>query len=57
MCDADLAPAVALLARRPLADLVVERVVPLERAFDDALLPLSRGEARGKLLVDCGGAA
>lgn len=55
VCDADLAPAVALLARRPLAGLVVERVVPLERAFVDALEPLARGEARGKLLVDCGG--
>lgn len=56
VCDADLALAVALLARRPLAGLVVERVVPLERALEDALQPLARGEARGKLLVDCAGA-
>ncbi len=56
VCATDLGPAVDLLARRPLAGLVVDRVVPLEHALEHALQPLARGEARGKLLVDCGGA-
>jgi (R,R)-butanediol dehydrogenase/meso-butanediol dehydrogenase/diacetyl reductase len=52
VCDVNLPPALALLAQRDLAELLVEKVVPLERAVEDALVPLAEGAARGKLLVD-----
>lgn len=52
VCDTNLPAALALLAQRDLAALLVERVVPLERAVEDALVPLAEGAARGKLLVD-----
>jgi (R,R)-butanediol dehydrogenase/meso-butanediol dehydrogenase/diacetyl reductase len=52
VCDRNLPAALGLLAERDLAALLVEKVVPLERAVDDALVPLARGAARGKLLVD-----
>jgi (R,R)-butanediol dehydrogenase/meso-butanediol dehydrogenase/diacetyl reductase len=52
VCDRNLPAALALLAERDLASLLVEKVVPLERAIEDALVPLAEGAARGKLLVD-----
>jgi (R,R)-butanediol dehydrogenase/meso-butanediol dehydrogenase/diacetyl reductase len=52
VCDENLPAALALLAERNLADLLVEKVVPLDRAIQDALVPLAEGRARGKLLVD-----
>jgi (R,R)-butanediol dehydrogenase/meso-butanediol dehydrogenase/diacetyl reductase len=52
VCDRNLPAALGLLAERDLAALLVEKVVPLERAVEDALVPLARGAARGKLLVD-----
>ena len=52
VCDRNLPAALALLAERDLASLLVEKVVPLDRAIDDALVPLAQGAARGKLLVD-----
>ena len=52
VCDRNLPAALALLAERDLASLLVEKVVPLERSVEDALVPLAEGAARGKLLVD-----
>jgi (R,R)-butanediol dehydrogenase / meso-butanediol dehydrogenase / diacetyl reductase len=52
VCDVNLPAALALLAQRDLAELLVEKVVPLERAVEDALVPMAEGAARGKLLVD-----
>ena len=52
VCDVNLPAALALLAERDLASLLVEKVVPLDRAVEDALAPLAAGAARGKLLVD-----
>jgi (R,R)-butanediol dehydrogenase/meso-butanediol dehydrogenase/diacetyl reductase len=52
VCDRNLPAALALLADRDLATLLVEKVVPLERAVEDALVPMAQGEARGKMLVD-----
>lgn len=52
VCDANLPAALALLAERDLAELLVEKVVPLERAVPEALVPMAEGTARGKLLVD-----
>jgi (R,R)-butanediol dehydrogenase / meso-butanediol dehydrogenase / diacetyl reductase len=52
VCDRNLPAALALLAERDLAALLVEKVVPLERAVEEALVPMAEGSARGKLLVD-----
>jgi (R,R)-butanediol dehydrogenase/meso-butanediol dehydrogenase/diacetyl reductase len=52
VCDVNLPAALDLLAQRDLASLLVEKVVPLERAVEDALIPMAEGAARGKLLID-----
>jgi len=52
VCDVNLPAALALLARCDLAELLVEKIVPLEHAVEDALVPMAEGTARGKLLVD-----
>lgn len=52
VCDKNMPAALALLAERDLAALLVEKVVPLERAVEEALVPMAEGAARGKLLVD-----
>jgi (R,R)-butanediol dehydrogenase / meso-butanediol dehydrogenase / diacetyl reductase len=52
VCDRNLPAALALLAERDLAKLLVERVVPLDRAVEEALVPMADGTARGKMLVD-----
>lgn len=52
VCDQNLPAALDLLAGRDLAGLLVERVVTLDRAVEEALVPMAAGEARGKLLVD-----
>ncbi len=51
VCDADLPAALDLLTKRPLADIVVDRVV----ALDDVVAGFERlasGAARGKIVVD-----
>ena len=57
VCDRNLPAALALLAERDLASLLVEKVVPLDRAVEDALAPLAAGAATGKLLIDPQGSA
>lgn len=52
VCDVNLPAALDLLARQDLAALLVEKVVPLDRAVEDALVPMAQGAARGKLLID-----
>jgi (R,R)-butanediol dehydrogenase/meso-butanediol dehydrogenase/diacetyl reductase len=52
VCDTNLPAALELLAERDLAPLLVERVVPLDRVVEDALIPMVNGSARGKFLVD-----
>jgi (R,R)-butanediol dehydrogenase / meso-butanediol dehydrogenase / diacetyl reductase len=52
VCDVNLPAALTLLAQRDLAALLVEKVVPLDRAVEDALVLMAEGAARGKLLVD-----
>lgn len=52
VCDHNLPAALDLLATQDLASLLVERVVPLDRVVDDALVPMRDGTAQGKLLVD-----
>jgi (R,R)-butanediol dehydrogenase / meso-butanediol dehydrogenase / diacetyl reductase len=52
VCDVDLPQALAVLAARDPAPLVVERVVPLERLVADGLVPLAEHRTHGKILVD-----
>jgi threonine dehydrogenase-like Zn-dependent dehydrogenase len=52
VCDTDLPQALELLARRPLAPLVLDRVIPLADLVRDGLRPLADGTARGKIVVD-----
>jgi threonine dehydrogenase-like Zn-dependent dehydrogenase len=52
VCDLDLPQALATLAARDPAPLVVERVVPLEHLVADGLLPLAEHRTHGKILVD-----
>jgi (R,R)-butanediol dehydrogenase/meso-butanediol dehydrogenase/diacetyl reductase len=51
VCDADLPAALDLLTRRPLADIVVDRVVALEDVVA-GFERLASGAARGKIVVD-----
>ncbi len=52
VCGTDMPQALALLAERPLAGLLVDRVVPLAAAAPDGLDALVHGRATGKILVD-----
>jgi (R,R)-butanediol dehydrogenase/meso-butanediol dehydrogenase/diacetyl reductase len=53
VCDENLPAALDLLAGRDdLADLLVEKVVPLGEILENALTPLAQGTTRGKLLID-----
>jgi (R,R)-butanediol dehydrogenase/meso-butanediol dehydrogenase/diacetyl reductase len=52
VCDLDLPQALATLAARDPAPLVVERVVPLERMVADGLVPLAEHRTHGKILID-----
>jgi (R,R)-butanediol dehydrogenase/meso-butanediol dehydrogenase/diacetyl reductase len=54
ICDADIPESLSVLAATGVADRVLDRVVPIERIVDDALVPLVEGRARGKLVVDVG---
>jgi (R,R)-butanediol dehydrogenase/meso-butanediol dehydrogenase/diacetyl reductase len=52
VCRTDLPAAVRVLATTPLASLVVDRVIPLDRLVPDGILALTERRARGKILVD-----
>jgi len=52
VCSTDLPAALDLLTERPLADVLVDRVVGLEDVVDGGFEPLSTGRATGKILVD-----
>jgi (R,R)-butanediol dehydrogenase/meso-butanediol dehydrogenase/diacetyl reductase len=54
VCDTDLPAALDLLTERPLADLMVERVVPLDRVVEDGFAALAAGATHGKLVVAAG---
>jgi (R,R)-butanediol dehydrogenase/meso-butanediol dehydrogenase/diacetyl reductase len=51
VCGTDLPAALAFLANRPLADVIVDRVVPLTALVDEGFRPALRGETHGKVLV------
>jgi (R,R)-butanediol dehydrogenase/meso-butanediol dehydrogenase/diacetyl reductase len=52
VCATDLPAALDLLARHPLADILVDRIVNLENVAEEGLERLAAGQATGKILVD-----
>ena len=52
VCGTDLPAALDLLTSRPLASVLVDRVVGLEDVVPDGFEPLVAGAAHGKILVD-----
>lgn len=57
VCADDMPDALALLAERPLAHLLVDRTVSLADVSDGAFGRLSSGQATGKIIVDMRGVA
>jgi (R,R)-butanediol dehydrogenase / meso-butanediol dehydrogenase / diacetyl reductase len=56
VCDSDLPESLRVLADRPLAATVVDRVIPLADLVQEGLAPLAAGGAQGKIVVDLGDA-
>ncbi len=52
VCDVDLPESLGLLAGTELAEIVLDRTVPLTSLVDQGIRPLADGTARGKILVD-----
>jgi threonine dehydrogenase-like Zn-dependent dehydrogenase len=52
VCRTDLPAAVRMLATTPLAALVLDRVISLDRLVPDGILALTGHRARGKILID-----
>jgi (R,R)-butanediol dehydrogenase / meso-butanediol dehydrogenase / diacetyl reductase len=52
VCDHDLPTALELLAKRPLSNLLLDRVVPLADVVQGGFERLVSGHANGKILVD-----
>jgi len=52
ICDQDIPEALSSLAGRPLAPLLVDRIVGLSDVVTDGLEPLLDGSAVGKILAD-----
>ena len=55
VCREDLAEAVSLLARTPLARTVLGDVIPLADLVEGGLRPLAERKATGKIVVDIAG--
>jgi (R,R)-butanediol dehydrogenase / meso-butanediol dehydrogenase / diacetyl reductase len=53
VCAVDLPEAIDLLALGPIADAVLDRVIPLDALVDDGIRALAEGMARGKIVVRC----
>ncbi len=51
VCDVDLPGSLALLSSSDVADVVIDRVIPLDDLVDDGIRPLADGSARGKIVV------
>jgi (R,R)-butanediol dehydrogenase / meso-butanediol dehydrogenase / diacetyl reductase len=52
VCAVDLPEALELLATADIADVVLDRVISLERLVEDGILPLAERTARGKIVVN-----
>lgn len=52
VADVDLPDALAILSTTPLAETVLDRVIPLDALVDEGIRPLAEKRARGKIVVD-----
>jgi threonine dehydrogenase-like Zn-dependent dehydrogenase len=52
VCDVDLPASLELLAATNVAELVLDRVIPLAQLVDEGIRPLADRTARGKIVVD-----
>jgi (R,R)-butanediol dehydrogenase/meso-butanediol dehydrogenase/diacetyl reductase len=52
VCNVDLPESLEILASTPLAETVLDRVIPLEGLVEDGLLAMAEGRARGKIVVN-----
>jgi (R,R)-butanediol dehydrogenase / meso-butanediol dehydrogenase / diacetyl reductase len=52
VCDVDLPESLEILERTDLSEVVLDRVIPLDRLVDDGIRPLAERSARGKIVVD-----
>jgi (R,R)-butanediol dehydrogenase/meso-butanediol dehydrogenase/diacetyl reductase len=57
VCATDLPEAVELLTAQPLSEIVVDKVIDLERVVEDGLEAMAAGRAHGKVVIDVAGAA
>jgi threonine dehydrogenase-like Zn-dependent dehydrogenase len=51
VCDVDLPESLSLLSASDVADVVIDRVIPLADLVDEGIRPLADGSARGKIVV------
>jgi (R,R)-butanediol dehydrogenase / meso-butanediol dehydrogenase / diacetyl reductase len=56
ICTVDLPESLELLARTNLAEVMLDRVIPLDALVEDGIRPLVEKTARGKIVVAPGGA-
>ncbi|MDX1524258.1 MAG: alcohol dehydrogenase catalytic domain-containing protein [Anaerolineae bacterium] len=52
VCTVDLPKSLEILATTDLADLTLDRVIPLENLVDEGILALADGRAKGKVVVN-----
>jgi threonine dehydrogenase-like Zn-dependent dehydrogenase len=52
VCDVDLPESLDLLARTNLAEVVLDRVIPLDLLVEEGIRPLAERTAQGKIVVD-----
>jgi threonine dehydrogenase-like Zn-dependent dehydrogenase len=51
VCNVDLPESLEILATTPLAETVLDQVIPLEGLVHDGLLAMAEGRAKGKIVV------
>jgi (R,R)-butanediol dehydrogenase / meso-butanediol dehydrogenase / diacetyl reductase len=51
VCDVDLPDSLALLESSDVADVVIDRVIPLDDLVEAGIRPLAEGSAKGKIVV------
>jgi (R,R)-butanediol dehydrogenase/meso-butanediol dehydrogenase/diacetyl reductase len=52
VCTTDLPKSLDILTKTNLADMVLDRVIPLEGLVDDGIMALAEGRAKGKVVVN-----
>ena len=52
VCGVDLPKSLEILTNTDLADITLDRVIPLESLVDEGILALADGRAKGKVIVN-----